>query len=499
MSPYNSNIIAIKRRLAGAPGAPLLSAAEIAFNQVDSTLYYGFSSLDTNTVTSIAIAGSGAFVSTTENQTINGVKSFAGVVNFDNDVTFNNPVSFRNSDFNFGNFASYVSLSSLGTAVLSATNFVGVDTIVNASTVTTLVSTADVLDKSNKAASTSFVHGLVDSIAAGLSNGIVDVSTNQTIAGNKTFTGSTTLSSTSLGGSKITNLGDPKDALDAVNKKYVDSIASSINIHAAVRAATVTELSPVTYNVLSNGLYDTLIWDSGIDPDLINNKLPNAFENLDFYIGDRILIKDQFDKTQNGVYILSALNVNQKVTFQRAEDYNQSIPGEVAAGDYLFVSEGTYNANKGFVLTTDNPIILGTTPLEFTQFTGAGQITVSNGLQKIGDTLSLTDVGTPGTYLSVTTDAQGRVVAANNPNTLVGLSSVAMSTRQLPLFTGTNTVCAVSLSNYGETLISTTYNTVSSVIGINTMAYQAADNASITGGTLNGVTITQSYFDAGTF
>lgn len=52
--------ISIKRRLSGSAGAPSsLYEGELAYNQVDNTLYYGFSSLDTNTLSAIPIAGSG--------------------------------------------------------------------------------------------------------------------------------------------------------------------------------------------------------------------------------------------------------------------------------------------------------------------------------------------------------------------------------------------------------------------------------------------------------
>ena len=54
------NTIAIKRRIVGAPGAPAsLSAAELAYNQIDNTLYYGFSSIETDSVVPVAIAGPG--------------------------------------------------------------------------------------------------------------------------------------------------------------------------------------------------------------------------------------------------------------------------------------------------------------------------------------------------------------------------------------------------------------------------------------------------------
>ena len=50
------------------------------------------------------------------------------------------------------------------------------------------------------------------------------------------------------------------------------------------------------------------------------------------------------------------------------------------SGMFVFVEEGTANANNGYVLTTVNPITAGTTALVFEQFSGAGQITAGAGI-----------------------------------------------------------------------------------------------------------------------
>lgn len=75
------NIVRIKRRVSGAAGAPAsLSNAELAFNEVDNTLYYGFGDVAGNAITVQAIAGAGAFVSLTGSQTISGPKTFTGAL-----------------------------------------------------------------------------------------------------------------------------------------------------------------------------------------------------------------------------------------------------------------------------------------------------------------------------------------------------------------------------------------------------------------------------------
>ena len=77
-----ANSIRIKRRITGAAGAPSgLKNAELAFNEVDGVLYYGKGSdVDGNATTIPAIAGDGAFVSLTANQTISGTKTVTGTL-----------------------------------------------------------------------------------------------------------------------------------------------------------------------------------------------------------------------------------------------------------------------------------------------------------------------------------------------------------------------------------------------------------------------------------
>lgn len=78
-----ANTIRIKRRSSGAAGAPsVLENAELAFNEVDSVLYYGQGTGGVGgTATSIlAIGGAGAYATLTSTQTITGNKTFSGVV-----------------------------------------------------------------------------------------------------------------------------------------------------------------------------------------------------------------------------------------------------------------------------------------------------------------------------------------------------------------------------------------------------------------------------------
>ena len=75
------NTLRIKRRGSGSAGAPsTLENAELAFNEVDNTLYYGEGTGGAGGSASsiLAIAGDGAFVNKTGTQTISGDKTFTG-------------------------------------------------------------------------------------------------------------------------------------------------------------------------------------------------------------------------------------------------------------------------------------------------------------------------------------------------------------------------------------------------------------------------------------
>lgn len=164
---------------------------------------------------------------------------------------------------------------------------------------------------------------------------------------------------------RLTGLADPVDPQDAATKAYVDAARSGLDVKASVRAAS----TPSEGNI-----------------DLAGGTFAGTLDGVTLANGDRVLIKDQTNGAQNGIYLYVASGN----TFVRSEDAN--VDAEVTSGMFTFVEEGAENANNGFVLTTDNPITLNTTPLEFVQFSGAGQITAGNGIVKDGNTIDV--VGT---------------------------------------------------------------------------------------------------------
>lgn len=219
-------------------------------------------------------------------------------------------------------------------------------------------------------------------------------------------------SSVSLNSQKITNLADPTADQDAATKAYVDAARAGLDVKQSVRMATT--------GPLSGSITGTITLSMGI----IDSVVP--------VVGNRILVKDQTNPSENGIYTFTTLTGGgTNATLTRATDADSS--EEVTTGMFTFVAEGTTNADSGWVLTTNDTITLGTTALAFAQFSGAGQITAGAGMVKSGNTL---DVGTASTARIV--------VNADN----IDLATVSQSNSSGSA--GVNFAQAVTVDSYGR-------------------------------------------------
>ena len=192
----------------------------------------------------------------------------------------------------------------------------------------------------------------------------------------------------------------------ATTKAYVDAARSGLDVKQSVRLASVAPVAIAT--ALEAG---------------------DVIDGVTLVAGDRVLLKDQSTASENGIYVAVASGAG---AASRATDADTS--AEVTTGMFTFVSEGTVNADNGFVLTTNDAIVLGSTNLTFVQFSGAGQITAGAGLTKSGNTLDVV-----GTAARITVNADSVDIAS----TYVGQSSITtLGTITTGIWNGTDVAVA---------------------------------------------------------
>ena len=184
---------------------------------------------------------------------------------------------------------------------------------------------------------------------------------------NMILTGTLNMSS-----NNITNVANPINPQDAATKLYVDSVAQGLDVKISVKVATTTALDLTTD------------FEQG--------------DNVDGVIlvaGNRILIKDQTNPIENGIYIIQLSG-----TPIRSNDLNN---GKSAAGVFTFIEEGITNGDNGWICTNNSGTdIVGIDELEWTQFNGAGQIIPGDALSKSGNELN---VNVDTTSIHVVSDA----------------------------------------------------------------------------------------------
>jgi hypothetical protein len=240
---------------------------------------------------------------------------------------------------------------------------------------------------------------------------ITATGSNQNI--NLTPTGTGTVN---VGNFIISNVQTPVSDFDAATKKYVDDVAQGLNIHDAALAATTNTLATltggtITYNNGTAGVGATLTLSGSPTK---NFTAANTFDgNVTAIVTSRILVKNETNTAYNGVYVVTSSTV-----LTRADDYN-TVP-EVEAGDFIFVQDGTTYNDSGWVQTTTVTTI-GTDPIVFTQFSGAGTYTAGTGLSLNGTEFSIANTTvTPGAYgngdynATFTVNQQGQLSAAAN-------------------------------------------------------------------------------------
>ena len=237
--------------------------------------------------------------------------------------------------------------------------------------------------------------------------GAVSVSTSlvtPTIQTN-TITATANLTLAPTGEVRVPDITSASNDLAAATKKYVDTIATGLDPKNSVRVATTTPLPAYTYNNGVSGVGATITATA--------NGALTTIDGITLIAGNRLLVKDETGANEpyNGVYdVTDAGSGTTPFVLTRSIDFDEA--NEVASA-FFFVEEGNTNDNTGWVCTTNEPVNIGTTPILFAQFSGAGQIVAGAGLSKNGNTLDvIIDSRVAGTATTEIINDEVRVASA---------------------------------------------------------------------------------------
>ena len=261
-------------------------------------------------------------------------------------------------------------------------------------------------------------------------------------------------------GSTLGNMNVATPTLDdhAANKAYVDSVAQGLDVKDSVRAASTGDVNVGTP--------------------------ASTMDGVNLVDGDRVLLKNQTTASQNGIYVYASTGLTRAIDMDAAGEF---------VGAFFFVEEGTVNSDQGYVMSANGTINVGTTDIEFTKFTGTGQITTGSALSKNGNTLN---VNVDGTYIMVDGSDELTIKGTSTTGEVLksdGAGGVAYGALDLTNANATSGALPLTRGGLGVDASQTAGKaTARDNLGLGSIATQDADAVAITGGTvdLSGGTLT---------
>ena len=206
----------------------------------------------------------------------------------------------------------------------------------------------------------------------------------------------------SISGGAVTGLGSPSASSDAATKNYVDQAV------AGLRTRTIAECASTANVNLSNGL------EAG-----------DSIDGVTLVAGDRVLLKDQTDATENGLYLAVSSGA-------ASRDPEHDSIAELSGG-MVVVNQGSTNDNKIFLCTTDNTGSVGSTNITYTV------ITPSN-------------VGTV-TSVAVADSGSSEFTVANSPITSSGTITLAVNSIANTKITGLGTASTKTVGTSANNVV----------------------------------------------
>lgn len=161
---------------------------------------------------------------------------------------------------------------------------------------------------------------------------------------------------------------------------------------------------------------------------------PNSVDGVNLVLNDRVLVTGQSTGSQNGLYYVTTVGSGSNGTWSRSVDGD--VTGELLAGLIVMVTEGNTYADTQWKLITNDPIVLGTTALDFvinsTTVYFANIIAGGNTLSAAGNTTLTFAAGS------------GMSITGNNVSNTITFISTASGGGGTSISNGTSNVNVVS-------------------------------------------------------
>lgn len=235
------------------------------------------------------------------------------------------------------------------------------------------------------------------------------------------------------------NFGTPSAATDVAIKSYVDTVAQGLDPKPSVRVATIAPLSPA--NTYSNGA-------SGVGATLTgtgNGIL--TVDGVNTVLNNYILVKDEASGLKNGIYMVTTEGTaGVPYVLTRVVEMNTSTE---FSGGYSYVEAGSLGTTS-WVCTNSPAPTVGTTAITFTQSSGPGSYTASNGLTRTGTVFSIdTNITVDKTTVQTLTNKTLTAPALTGPtsDTLV-LSSFLNEAKGADIASATTTDLGAATGNF---------------------------------------------------
>ncbi len=309
----------------------------------------------------------------------------------------------------------------------------------------------------------------------GIPNGALSNS-SVTIGSTSIALGATSL--TLAGLDSVTLTQDPSTALQAATKQYVDTLVSS----------GITYHTPVKYEVPNstgnlNATYNN--GTAGVGATLTNAGTLAAFtpDGIVAQAGDRILIYNQTNQFENGVYEVTTVGDGSTAWVLTrttdADSYGLKDPNALGEGDAFFIQSGNTGAGETYVCNTSGTITFGTTAITFTQVSSSQVYSAGTGLTLTGTQFALsTPVSPTNGGTGITGYATGDLVFANTSTSLdrlpIGVSSrILTSNGTAPVWTDP---ASVTVGSATTATSATSATTATNLAGgsAGTLPYQTA-------------------------